>query len=64
MFKPGDDDDNDNDDDSYSDLVSAECRPMRESLSSFIVHGKPFEEEKQCNPVTGRGPSGSQPCAQ
>ena len=54
------DDDNDN---YYSDVVPAEGRPMRASLSSFIVNGKPFEEEKQCNPVYCRGPSGSQPCA-
>ena len=53
----------DDDDDSYSDVVPAEGRPMRASLSSFIVHGKPFEEEKPCNPVSGRGLSGSQPCA-
>ena len=55
--------DNDDNDDTYSDMVAAEGRPMRASLSSFIVHGKPFEEEILCNPVSGRGPSGSQPCA-
>ena len=33
-------DDNYDDDDSYSDVVPAEGRPMRASLSSFIVHGK------------------------
>ena len=30
---------------------------MRASLSSFIVHRKLFEEEKPCNPVSGRGSS-------
>ena len=49
----------DDDDDAYSDVVPAEGRPMRASLSSCIVYGNPFEEEKPCNPVSGRGPFGS-----
>ena len=31
---------------------------MRASLSSFIVHGKPFKEEKPCNLCPAEDPPG------
>ena len=40
---------NDDYDNSYSDMVPAEGRPMRASLWDYIIHGKPFEEEKPSN---------------
>ena len=41
----------DDDDNSYSDVVPAEGRPMRASLWDYVIHGKPFEEEKPSNPI-------------
>ena len=46
--------DDDDDDNSYSDVVPAESRPMRANLWNYIIHGKPFKEEKPSNPTSLR----------
>ena len=53
-FYDDDDDDDDDDDNSYSDVVPAEGRPMRANLWNYIIHGKPFKEEKPSNPTSLR----------
>ena len=46
--------DDEDDDNSYSDVVPAEGRPMRATLWNYIIHGKPFKEEKPSNPTSFR----------